>query len=243
LSGTRVTGGTRLAWSAITGAVSYAVQRDWGTKTSVGAGVLTYTDNASGAMYLVEALDAAGKILACEGVIVDSGVSQTINLVPGWNWISFNAMPNDLSLNSVFSTILTQVEQVKAQTQSAIRSSGAWKGDLADMNGIGQYKMYKVKVSAACILTITGTAVLSANPIQLTGGWNWVAYLPTTNISIATALTSINGQVQEVKSLTQSATYSSGIWSGTLTQLEPGKGYAIKMSGPETLTYPEGQLK
>jgi hypothetical protein len=240
LSGTRVTGGTRLAWSAITGAVSYAVQRDWGTKTSVGAGVLTYTDNASGAMYLVEALDATGKILACEGVIVDSGVSQTINLVPGWNWISFNMLPADLSLNSVFSTILTQVEQVKGQSQSAIRSGNVWKGDLANMNGIGSYKMYKVKVNAACTLPVAGTAAPSANPIPLGGGWNWVAYLPTTAMPIVTALASINGQVQEIKSLTQSAIYNGTTWSGTLTQLDPGKGYAIRVSGAINLIYPEG---
>jgi hypothetical protein len=169
--------------------------------------------------------------------------SDTISLVPGWNWISFNMQPADLSLNAIFSTILTQVGQVKTQTQSAIRISNTWKGDLADMSSIGQYKMYKVKVSAPCTLTITGTAVLSANPIQLAGGWNWVAYLPTTTMPIATALDSIKGQVLEVKSLTQSATYSGGAWSGTLTQLEPGQGYAIKMSAPGTLTYPAAQIK
>jgi hypothetical protein len=165
---------------------------------------------------------------------------QDILLSPGWNWISFNVLPADISLSSVFSSILTQVEQVKGQTQSAIRSGGIWKGDLVDMNGIGQNKMYKVKVSAACTLTVTGTAVLSANPIPLGGGWNWVAFLPTTAMPIATALDSIKGQVLEVKSLTQSATYNGTTWSGTLSTMEPGKGYAIKMSGLETLTYPGG---
>jgi hypothetical protein len=162
---------------------------------------------------------------------------QTWTLNAGWNWISFNVLPADLSLNSVFSTILTQVEQAKTQTQSAIRSAGNWKGDLADMNGIGQYKMYKVKVSANCILTVTGTAVPSATPIHLGGGWNWVAYLPTTSMSITTALTSINTQVQAVKSLTQSATYNGTSWSSTF-DMQPGQGYAIKMSAPGTLTYP-----
>jgi hypothetical protein len=164
--------------------------------------------------------------------------AQGFPLAPGWNWISFNRLPADFSLNSVFSGILTQVEQVKGQTQSAIRNNGAWKGDLTNMNSIGQYKMYKVKVNAARTLTITGTTIASATPIQLVTGWNWVAYLPTTAMPIVTALASISGQVQEVKSLTQSATYSGGAWSGTLTQLEPGQGYAIKMSGPGTLVYP-----
>jgi hypothetical protein len=167
--------------------------------------------------------------------------TQTWTLNPGWNWISFNVLPADLTLSSVFANVLTQVEQVKTQTQSAIRSGGTWKGDLADMSGIGQYKMYKVKVSAACALTVSGTALPSATPIQLGGGWNWVAYLPTTAMTIATTLASISGQVQEVKSLTQAATYNGTSWSGTLTQLDPGQGYTIKMSGPGTLIYPGGQ--
>jgi hypothetical protein len=167
--------------------------------------------------------------------------AQSLSLTAGWNWISFNVLPGDLSLNSVFNGILPQVEQVKTQTQSKIRSNGNWKGDLANMNGIGQYKMYKVKVNAARTLTVTGSAIVQTTPINLAGGWNWVAFLPTTTMPIATALDSIKSKVQEIKSLTQSATYSGGAWSGTLTQLDPGQGYAIKMSGPGTLTYPAGQ--
>jgi hypothetical protein len=163
---------------------------------------------------------------------------QTISLFTGWNWISFNVLPADLSLNSVFKDILSQVEQVKTQIQSAIRSTGNWKGDLANMDVIGAYKMYKVKVSTACTLTVTGTAVLSTTPIALVTGWNWVAYLPTTSMPIAPALASINGQVLEVKSRAQSATYNGGAWSGTLTTLNPNQGYAIKMNAPGTLTYP-----
>jgi hypothetical protein len=107
------------------------------------------------------------------------------------------------------------------------------------MSGIGQYKMFKVKVSAAKTLTVTGSTISPTTPIALVTGWNWVAYLPTTAMSITTALASINGQVQEVKNLTQSATYNGTSWSGTLTQLVPGQGYAIKMSAPGTLTYLE----
>jgi hypothetical protein len=164
--------------------------------------------------------------------------SQDIFLTPGWNWISFNVLPGDISLSSVFTDVLSQVEQVKSQTQSAIHSNNAWKGDLTDLGGIGSYKMYKVKVSSACTLTATGTAISPTSPITLQTGWNWVTYLPTTSMSIATALDSIKSKVIQVKSRTQSATYSGSVWSGTLTQLEPGQGYAIKMSAPGILTYP-----
>jgi hypothetical protein len=186
---------------------------------------------------MVYALDGSGKILAAEGEVI-SAFPQSVSLAAGWNWISLNVLPADLSFNSVLTDILAQVEQVKTQTQSALRSAGNWKGDLADMNGIGQNKMFKVKVSGNCTLTVSGSAIAPASPIALVTGWNWVAYLPTITIPIATALDSIKGQVLEVKSLTTSATYSNGSWSGTLTQFEPGQGYAIKMNAPGTMIYP-----
>jgi hypothetical protein len=188
-----------------------------------------------------------GVSLPYQGSALDIGAyeyipqaQQTISLSQGWNWISFNVLPADLSLNSVFNSIFSQVEQVKTQTQSVIRSGGNWKGDLVNMNGINSGSMFKVKVNAACTMTATGTAIPPTTSIQLQSGWNWAAYLPTTAMSIATALNSIKGQVLQVKSRTGSATYSGGSWSGTLTQLEPGQGYAIKMNNPGILTYPAG---
>jgi hypothetical protein len=240
-------GGASVAADSIAiGTVSNTVQIssiNYDTKTITLAYPMTWSNDAPVWLYK----NSSGQVVL-RGSAPDCGAHeyvpsavQTISLSPGWNWISFNVLPTDLSLNSIFTNILTQVEQVKAQTQSAIRSGGVWKGDLSDMSGIGQYKMFKVKVSAACTLTVTGTAALSATPIQLAGGWNWVAFLPITAMPIATALDSIKGQVQEAKSLTQSATYNGSTWSGTLTQLEPGQGYAIKMNAPGTLTYPGGQ--
>jgi hypothetical protein len=182
----------------------------------------------------------AGQILwkVASATVIVQIASQELPLASGWNWISFNVLPADTLFNSVFGNIFNQIEQVKSQTQSAIRINSAWKGDLADMNGIGQWKMYKVKVSAARTLTVTGSAISPTTSIALVTGWNWVAYLPTTAMPIATALDSIKNQVLQVKSSTQSATYSGGAWTGALQQLNPGQGYAIKMSGPQTLIYP-----
>jgi len=163
--------------------------------------------------------------------------SQTITLVPGWNWISFNVLPADRSLDAVFAGILTQIEQVKNQTQSALRLNGQWVGDLTSMDGIQTGKMYKVRVNAACTLTVTGAQITSTTPISLTGGWNWVAFYPSASLPINQALSSITTSIQQAKSQTQSAIYNGGAWMGDLTQLEPEKGYTIRMNGPGTLIY------
>jgi len=171
-------------------------------------------------------------------VNMDSPSMQTISLFEGWNWISFQVRPTILTLDSLFSNISNPIEQVKAQTQSAIRSSVTWIGDSGVMNGINQHRMFKVKVSSACTLTVTGIPIAPTSPIVLQTGWNWVAYLPTTALSPGVALDSIKNQVTELKSRSQSATYNGGSWSGNLTQMEPGQGYTIFMTAPGTLIYP-----
>jgi len=163
--------------------------------------------------------------------------SQSIPLQAGWNWLSLHVNPSNLTLDGFFSGIINQVEQVKTQTQSAIRNNGTWQGDLIGMDGIQVGKMYKVRVSAACTLTITGAVITENTPIQLSGGWNWVAYLPTSAKSLSEALDGIKTQVQEVKSLTQSAIWNGTSWSGTLTQMQPGQGYAVRMTANGTLVY------
>jgi len=172
--------------------------------------------------------------------VPSGGVNQTINLVAGWNWISFNVLPSDRSLNTIFGNILGQVEQVRTQTQSALRLNGQWVGDLANMDGIQTGKMYKVRVNAACTLTVSGTRIAATIPISLVTGWNWVAFFPVNPLPVGSALQSISGQVQQVRSQTQSAIYQNGQWIGDLTQMEPGKGYTILMSGTGALAYPEG---
>jgi len=167
--------------------------------------------------------------------------SQSILLTPGWNWISFNLLPADRSLDTIFGGIIGQMEQVRTQTQSALRLNGQWVGDLASMEGIQTGKMYKVRVNAACTLTVSGTRILSSPPISLVGGWNWVAYYPGSPMPTGNALQSIAGQVQQVRSQTQSAISTNGQWMGDLAQLEPGKGYTILMTGPGALSYPGGE--
>jgi hypothetical protein len=95
-----------------------------------------------------------------------------------------------------------------------------------------------VKSSQACTLAVSGLLIKPQKAFPLEIGWNWVAYLPTTAMSITTALDSIKGQVLEIKSRTQSATYNGATWSGSLTQLQPGQGYAIRVNGEARLVYP-----
>ncbi|MCU0286523.1 MAG: carboxypeptidase regulatory-like domain-containing protein, partial [Acidobacteria bacterium] len=54
--------------------------------------------------------------------------TQNIPLMTGWNWISFNVLPVDFSLNSVFASLQGSASQVKSQTQAAVYTNGNWIG-------------------------------------------------------------------------------------------------------------------
>jgi protocatechuate 3,4-dioxygenase beta subunit len=168
--------------------------------------------------------------------------TQNIPLMLGWNWIAFNALPADTSLNSVFAAVLGSVEQVKSQTQAAIYSSGNWIGDLTDMSGIADGIMYKVKTTQTNTLSANGLTIPFNKPLPLVLGWNWTAYLPMPAQPVETALTSIMTSLNQVKSQTQSSVKVGDGLIGDLTQMEPNKGYTIKTTAPGVLIYPYGAV-
>ena len=77
---------------------------------------------------------------------------------------------------------------------------------------------------AALLITLCGFAqtTLTLNP-----GWNWFSYTNPAAVDISTAFSPISPAVGDVaKSLEGDfAVYTSNGWSGSLTQLEPGRAY------------------
>ncbi|MCX6579114.1 MAG: SBBP repeat-containing protein, partial [Candidatus Aminicenantes bacterium] len=161
---------------------------------------------------------------------------QNFALVNGWNWISFNTLPDDTSFNSVFGTPGV-IEQIKSQNQAAIYTGGTWIGDLTDMSGIANGIMYKVKTNQAYAFNVTGMTVPYNTPLSLITGWNWTAYLPTLSQPVADAVNSIITPVSQVKSQTQSVIKIGSVLFGDLTEMAPNKGYTILMNQPGVLQY------
>jgi uncharacterized repeat protein (TIGR02543 family) len=163
---------------------------------------------------------------------------QNIALVNGWNWISFNVLPTDSSLNTVFAGLAGVIEQVKSQSQAAIYSGGSWIGDLIDMSGVANGIMYKVKTNQDCVVTVNGSTIPFNQPLSLITGWNWTAYLPSLLQPVEDAVDSIITPVSQVKSQYKSVIKIGSTLYGDLTDMEPNKGYTILMTAPGTLVYP-----
>lgn len=148
-----------------------------------------------------------------------------ISLTAGWNLISLNQVPASYAVADVFDGV-TGLIQVKSEALSHMPSMAAHFNTLEDLAVNGGYW---VNLSAPATLTVSGTQVdPSATPISLKAGWNLVAYLPAAAKPTATALASISSYLQEVNHLGASP-----------TNMEPGKGYWIKVSQACTLTYPD----
>lgn len=158
---------------------------------------------------------------------------QQIALSAGWNLISLNVVPASSAVTDVFSGI-SGLLQVKNATLSYAPAMNAWFNTLDNLTaGDG----YWVNLSSAATLTVPGNSVdAPATPISLTAGWNLVSYLPESALPVLTALSTIAPYLQQVNYLSDS--YSPGA-KATLTQMEPGKGYWIKVSQACTLTYPD----
>ena len=154
---------------------------------------------------------------------------QNISLQSGWNLLSFNI---DLGANNFSSVFGTNLQQVKNQSQSY---APAMATQFNTLPALQSGKGYWVKNPTAGTLSVQGQLLGSSTHSQnLAAGWNLVSYLPDTANTVTTALAGIISQVQEVRGINDYWTPT----GGTLSQMEPGKAYWVKVSAACVLTYP-----
>jgi hypothetical protein len=179
-------------------------------------------------------------------------VSQQITLNEGWTWISVNV--NDVNFSNL--NILTQdlnletSDRMLSHSPSKLEtyfkdettpSNSGWSGTISAGGGISNNKMYKVNFANEQPLNIEGTPIDILNwEFEIHQNWNWLPYPLSGNQSTNEALAyfeAVDGDV--IKSQNLFAIYDPiNGWNGTLNYLEAGKGYMIKSSINQTLTYP-----
>ena len=181
------------------------------------------------------------KAVASFGSCAPPLAELTLNLVSGWNWVSFNVLPlegNDL--NSVLGdTGYAEGDFIQAPGAVADFIDGfGWYGDLEFIN---PNLMYQLKLASAKTLVVSGAPVNVAEPITLNPGWNWIGYKPQMPLNINTALVSpsfVGGDF--IQTPGASWDYYEGYgWYGEQENMFPGRGYQIKVANSGTITYPE----
>jgi len=184
-----------------------------------------------------------GGFLAFLG-LPDAHTTQTIHFVTGWNWFSVNVVTNDMSLDSMLSSIAPNGNFIKNQTAFATYYGGAtgWYSSNG-LEAIDNKSLYMIKMDADATLENTGQPADAAAPIPVVTGWNWIGYLPQSANAINDALSSLIPNGNFIKNQTAFATYYGepvGWYSSNgLDQMLPGEGYMLKMNADDELIYTE----
>ncbi|MCX6268850.1 MAG: hypothetical protein NTW16_16110 [Bacteroidetes bacterium] len=156
----------------------------------------------------------------------------------GYTWFSVNVNPGEMGLNSLFSDLNPcEADRILGQNAFAVVYNGDWIGSL---NTVNPAQMYKMQLCSQQNITIPGQPVYNS-PISLGAGYTWLGYQPQDGLPINTALSGITPPpVENNRVLGQNsfAVYYQGQWIGSLTSMNPGKGYIIEVSNPCTLQFP-----
>ena len=183
-------------------------------------------------------------LLGCEnGDCSQIYINANISLYSGWNWISLNLIDDDMSLNSVLSSINGNAQFIKNQEYYAdYYDDFGWFGSLNEIDNIS---MYKLKMYNDDNIAISAFSVDVSNTfLNLSPGWNWIGYTPQNSYEINNALLNIPyGTGEFIKSqFYYSDFYEDLGWFGTLEQLDPYLGYILKVNEEISFSYNEGTL-
>lgn len=183
-----------------------------------------------------------------EPIIFDAGenLEQSIDIVSGWQWLSFNLESDETSSVASFMSEYQAVDgdQIKSQDFfDQFDSTNGWLGTISSNGGIQSDEMYKLKLNNAGTLRYRGVPVdPGTNPIAITPGWNWIGYLGQNLIPINEALANVtNLQFGDlIKGQKEFATYAGSEigWVGSLEVMSPGQGYLYNAANAGSIIYP-----
>ena len=169
-------------------------------------------------------------------------ILRRIPLGIGWNWISFNLLYLDNSINNALAYLnYPEDGLIKSQTSFSSYVNGAgWVGSLTAVNNTS---MFNYKSTVRDTLRMIGSLISpDTMPISVVTGWNWIGYVPNYSLPINDALGSLPSAVGDIiKSQEAFAQYIGAPygWIGNLKFMQAPKGYQIKVANPGTLIYPE----
>lgn len=167
-------------------------------------------------------------------VTLSTETDLKLDLAKGWNWISSNLSETEHQEALQFIKPIEDVtERLVGQMTELYNDSKL--GFVGNLKQIVPEQGYKILVSEPVSNTWSGNGSRAdVTPITLQKGWNWIGYIPISNVDVTEALSGLNPSENDVvKTLDAFATYSNGKWTGTLSTMNQGIGY-LYYSGKDT---------
>ena len=169
-------------------------------------------------------------------------VNNTYEFAEGWNWFSINPLNTEfLTTSTLLEKIgMKYVEEIRGKNGVLKNVNGVWEGDLTTLS---PGESYQLKLKQARTLGIPVNKSNGGVSFTLSRGWNNVGYLPHEALDINTALTNWDAKTNDVvKSEDAFAVFDGTQWVGTLTTMEPGKGYQFYSNAVTSFYYPSTPL-
>jgi len=121
-------------------------------------------------------------------------------------------------------------DYIKSQTSFTDYYDGY--GFFGVLSSVTTAEMYAVKLSGAATMRVNGTPTTLPKSITLASGWTWLPcpYQAAVDLSVGAPVFAYSGGAQ-FKSQSAFSEYYDGFgWFGTLTTLQPGRGYKVMVA-------------
>ncbi len=164
-------------------------------------------------------------------------VTHALSLSSGWNMVSTYVQADDNSLEEIFADIVESTVIVK-------NNLGQIYFPMFEINDIGTWDVkqgYQVYMSQTETLSITGIQVEpQSTTINLTAGWNMIAYLRDNAMDIETALAALTADDNLVIAKDNLGNvYFPAFEINMIGDMLPGQGYQIYLVNSDSFSYPE----
>lgn len=146
-----------------------------------------------------------------------------LTLAKGWNWMSHN-----LNVSLDVSTVKAAALRILGQEEETMKDVAF--GFVGDLTELKPAQGYKIEMEEADEIGLNGKLFnVSFKSIGLAEGWNWIGYPLAHTMTIAQALEHFTPEEGDyIVGQSGFAQYADGEWLGTITTLNPGKGYLYK---------------
>jgi rhamnogalacturonyl hydrolase YesR len=246
-----------LSWNSVANASSYTLQVS--TVSAMNTTVfsqsgITATQQAVGGLSVGKSCFWHVNAANSGGTGIWSGVWSfstlpvlTIPLTAGWNIISLNVEPADSSTAAIFGDSLTHALYNRPKGSILVKNlAGHTYWPFLGIDGLGYvhtgqgYQMHSDSTDTMLVQGVPYTD--SITPLTLLAGWNLIAYLPQTALSVATAMSGAAGNIVIMKNCFGDAYWPDYGING-IGSLQPGQGYFLYMKNACTFSYPSGLSK
>ncbi len=170
-------------------------------------------------------------------VMPEKLVTNRYKMAKGWNWVSTNIATEAVPY---ISPIEDKVSRLVSQTYELFNDPNyGIVGALKTLDVISAYKLLTTEETTLEQYGVITTP--SEASVQLKAGWNWIGYLPSQTLSVATALSNLqvaNGD--RLVSQGSFAIYGDNGWEGSLEAMNPGEGYIyFRTTDATAFNYPD----